>query len=128
MTEHPAPFSVILAMKGANYQDAVMKVRLGLLVAAAAITLAIAAPASSVSAQETQQTTKTTAKKKVVVHKTHRVVRSKSAYPELEPYRSFGFKGEFPGSCAYDRAAGNCMIDLGYGRCMPCENSGGGFN
>jgi hypothetical protein len=24
-------------------------------------------------------------------------------------------------SCDYDRAAGNCMIDLGYGRCMPCN-------
>jgi hypothetical protein len=24
-------------------------------------------------------------------------------------------------SCDYDRAAGNCMIDLGYGRCMSCD-------
>lgn len=24
-------------------------------------------------------------------------------------------------SCAYDRAAGRCMIDLGNGRCMDCN-------
>jgi hypothetical protein len=35
------------------------------------------------------------------------------------PYRS----SDFPGStCAYDRAAGRCMIDLGYGRCMECSS------
>lgn len=27
-------------------------------------------------------------------------------------------------SCDYDRAAGNCMIDLGYGRCMACDAGG----
>jgi hypothetical protein len=25
-------------------------------------------------------------------------------------------------SCDYDRAAGNCVIDLGYGRCMDCSS------
>jgi hypothetical protein len=44
-----------------------------------------------------------------------------SRYPELEPYRSLGFKGEYPGDCAYMRANGTCMIDLGYGRCEPCS-------
>jgi hypothetical protein len=28
-------------------------------------------------------------------------------------------------SCDYDRAAGRCVIDLGYGRCMECN--GGPF-
>jgi hypothetical protein len=32
-----------------------------------------------------------------------------------------GFKGEYPGDCAYMRASGRCMIDLGYGRCEPCD-------
>jgi hypothetical protein len=27
-------------------------------------------------------------------------------------------------SCDYDRAAGNCMIDLGYGRCVSCDSRG----
>jgi hypothetical protein len=52
--------------------------------------------------------------------------RPQSAYPQLEPFRSSGFIGPFPGSCAYDRAAGNCMMDLGYGRCVPCDIGGGG--
>jgi len=25
-------------------------------------------------------------------------------------------------SCDYDRAAGRCVIDLGYGRCIECSN------
>jgi hypothetical protein len=25
-------------------------------------------------------------------------------------------------SCDYDRAAGNCVIDLGYGRCIDCSS------
>jgi hypothetical protein len=106
-----------------------MKTRIVLSIVAAVIALAVAAPASFAVAQGTQQTTHVTkTKKKVVVHKKHRYVsrRHGPAYPELEPYRSFGFIGEFPGSCAYDRAAGRCMIDLGYGRCMPCEQGGGG--
>jgi hypothetical protein len=104
-----------------------MKTRIVLSIVAAVVALAIAAPTSFAVAQDPQQTTKVTkAKKKVVVHRKRHVARYRSAYPELEPYRSFGFVGEFPGSCAYDRAAGNCMIDLGYGRCMPCEQSGGG--
>jgi hypothetical protein len=47
-----------------------------------------------------------------------------SRYPGLEPYRSLGFKGEYPGDCAYMRANGTCMIDLGYGRCEPCSIMG----
>ena len=71
-------------------------------------------------------TKKTT--KKNAHHKRHakRATVYRSAYPELEPYRSSGFIGQFPGACAYDRAAGRCMIDLGYGRCMPCDIGGGG--
>jgi hypothetical protein len=97
---------------------------------ALAVSLMVAAPVAPLKAEGA--TTTSVAKKKykkhrphVVVHRRH-VVRSRSAYPELEPYRSNGFKGEFPGSCAYDRAAGNCMIDLGYGRCEPCSIGGGG--
>jgi len=45
-------------------------------------------------------------------------------YRELEPYRSMDFKDEFPGNCAVQRAAGECMIDLGYGRCESCNTGG----
>ena len=104
-----------------------MKTRIVLSIVAAVVAIAIAAPPSFAVAQGTQQTAKVTkTKKKVVVHRKRHFVRSGPAYPELEPYRSFGFIGEYPGSCAYDRAAGRCMIDLGYGRCMPCEQGGGG--
>src|SRR5690348_5200305 len=45
-------------------------------------------------------------------------------YRSLEPYRSMDFRGEFPGNCAVQRAAGECMIDLGYGRCESCNVGG----
>jgi hypothetical protein len=90
----------------------------------AVLTLAVAAPAYSVEAQD--GTKVVTVKKKHKRHVARHVVRQRSAYPGLEPYRSFGFQGEFPGSCAYDRAAGICRIDLGYGRCVPCDQGGGG--
>jgi hypothetical protein len=45
-------------------------------------------------------------------------------YRSLEPYRSMDFRGEFPGNCAVQRAAGECMIDLGYGRCESCSVGG----
>ena len=104
-----------------------MITRIGLFAVIAAAGLAVAAlPATPGLADSTTTTTKTTTTKKAV-HKKHHVVRKTSpAYPALEPYRSSGFKGEFPGSCAYDRAAGNCMIDLGYGRCVPCSIGDGG--
>jgi len=57
---------------------------------------------------------------KLITHKRHKVHRP--PYSRLEQYRSSDFVGQFPGSCAYDRAAGACMIDLGYGRCMPCSS------
>jgi hypothetical protein len=83
-----------------------------------ALALAVAAPPSFADS--------TTATKKIVVHKKRHVTKHHRQYEELEPYRSNGFIGEFPGSCAYDRAAGNCMIDLGYGRCVSCDTPGGG--
>jgi hypothetical protein len=101
-----------------------MTKRVWVWVLVAALTLAVAAPVSSVQAQD--GTKVVTVKKKHKRHVARHVVRQLSAYPELEPYRSYGFRGEFPGSCAYDRAAGRCMIDLGYGRCVQCEIGGGG--
>ena len=102
-----------------------MTKRLWLSIIVAALTLAVATPVLPARAQDATKVTAT--KKKIVVHKKrHRVARRHSRYPELEPYRSNGFVGEFPGSCAYDRAAGRCMIDLGYGRCVQCEIGGGG--
>lgn len=101
-----------------------MSRRLWLSAIVAALALAVAAPVPPVHARDS--TTHVTVKKKHKHHTARRVVRHRSAYPELEPYRSNGFIGEFPGSCAYDRAAGNCMIDLGYGRCAPCTLGGGG--
>jgi hypothetical protein len=99
--------------------EGIMTKRLCLSVLAAVLSLAIAAPAYPVKADETK--TVTIAKKK---HKRHVAKQNHSAYPALEPFRSSGFIGPYPGSCAYDRAAGNCMIDLGYGRCEPCDIGG----
>lgn len=101
-----------------------MKTRLILSIAAAAVALAIALPAQPSFADNANTVT---THKKIVVHKKRHVVRHHRQYEELEPYRSSGFIGKFPGSCAYDRAAGNCMIDLGYGRCVPCDMPGGRF-
>jgi hypothetical protein len=102
-----------------------MSKRLWLSAIVAGLVLAVAAPLPPpVYAQD--GITHVTIKKKHKRHVAQRVVRHRSAYPELEPYRSYGFIGKFPGSCAYDRAAGNCMIDLGYGRCAPCTLGGGG--
>jgi hypothetical protein len=83
-----------------------------------ALALAVAVPPSFADS--------TTTTKKIVVHKKRYVAKHHRKYEKLEPYRSSGFIGEFPGSCAYDRAAGTCMIDLGYGRCVPCSQAGGG--
>jgi hypothetical protein len=70
-------------------------------------------------------TAATAVKKKHERHVAKHHVRRESAYPALEPYRSSGFIGQYPGSCAYDRAAGRCMIDLGYGRCVSCDIGSG---
>ena len=102
--------------------------RLYVAVLAATIAFSFAAPTLAAPADDQAPvlTKKTT--KKPAHHKHHakRATVYRSAYPALEPYRSFGFIGDFPGSCAYDRAAGRCMIDLGYGRCVPCDMGGGG--
>ncbi len=93
---------------------------------AMAAALAVAAPVAPATAQDGTQVVTVKKQKKHKRHVARQTVRQRSTYPELEPYRSYGFIGEFPGSCAYDRAAGNCMIDLGYGRCVPCSLGGGG--
>ena len=93
---------------------------------AVVVALAVAAPVSSADAQDGTKVVTVKKKQKHKRHVARHTVRQRSAYPELEPYRSYGFIGEFPGSCAYDRAAGNCRIDLGYGRCVPCDYGGGG--
>jgi hypothetical protein len=102
--------------------DDTMKTRLILSIAAATVALAIAAPPSFADSANT-----VTTHKKITVHKKRHVAKHHRKYEALEPYRSSGFIGEFPGSCAYDRAAGNCMIDLGYGRCVPCDLPGGRY-
>jgi hypothetical protein len=104
-----------------------MTKHLSLSMIVAVLALAIAAPNVPAQADDGTRTKVVTVKKKHKRHVAQRVVRQHSAYPELEPYRSFGFIGEFPGSCAYDRAAGRCMIDLGYGRCVSCDQPGGRF-
>ena len=105
-----------------------MKTRFSLFVVVAAIAFAVATP-SAFAQNMTQDSVKvTTTKKKVVAHKKRHVAKRRGpAYPELEPFRSFGFVGEYPGSCAAHRASGTCMIDLGYGRCAPCSMGGDGF-
>jgi hypothetical protein len=64
-------------------------------------------------------------------HKSHHAKHAKAQnpYAELEPYRSLGFIGPYPGDYARMKATGNCVIDLGYGRSMSCDQGGGGgFN
>jgi hypothetical protein len=101
-----------------------MKIRLVLSIVATAVALAIAAPPQPGFADSTTPTT--AAKSSLAYKKHHAATKHSPAYPGMERYRSSGFVGEFPGSCAYDRAAGNCVIDLGYGRCVDC--SSGPFN
>ena len=45
----------------------------------------------------------------------------------LEAFRSHGFVGSYPGEYARQRAAGECVIDLGYGRWESCHVGGGGL-
>jgi hypothetical protein len=78
------------------------------------LAVGLSLPSQPVFAQDSYTDTKATTRK------SHKVQRH--SYPRLESHRSSDFVGQFPGSCAYDRAAGACMIDLGYGRCMPCSS------
>jgi hypothetical protein len=48
------------------------------------------------------------------------------AHHQFEPFRSMDFKGKYPGNYASRKAAGDCVIDLGYGRWMSCDIGGGG--
>ena len=97
-----------------------MPSRMSLLAVVAVASFALAVPNCAVRAENAPSVS---TKKKT---KKYSARKHQSAYPGLEPYRSSGFVGQFPGSCAYDRAAGNCMMDLGYGRCVPCDIGGGG--
>lgn len=47
-------------------------------------------------------------------------------YADLERFRSMDFIGPYPGDYAARKAVGDCVIDLGYGRSMSCEQGGGG--
>ena len=103
-----------------------MPTRIWLFAFAAAIVFSFATPTFAAPAEDQAPVVTKKTSKKTAHHKRHAKPVYRSAYPELEPYRSSGFVGQFPGACAYDRAAGRCMIDLGYGRCMPCDIGGGG--
>lgn len=56
-------------------------------------------------------------------HAKHRRI-AKNPYADLEPYRSMGFIGAYPGEYARRRAAGECVDDLGYGRWASCDAGG----
>jgi len=71
----------------------------------AIMALGLALPPQSIFAQGTDAGTQVTTPKR------HKVQRPRH---QRAP-NSVGY------SCAYDRAAGACMMDLGYGRCMPCS-------
>jgi hypothetical protein len=79
------------------------------LMLAAALTVGLTAASPGFAAND--QTNPTAAKK---MKRQVRVVQ-----PSGDVSRPFN-------SCDYDRAAGRCVIDLGYGRCMEC--SGGPLN
>ncbi|MGH7914819.1 MAG: hypothetical protein ACREPW_09245 [Candidatus Binataceae bacterium] len=120
----------------------------GLLCAGAIAFGAVIAAASPAATASDDENSKPVASGKIVKHKHLQHLRTKHLhtkhlrthariYPEnssgaarrayyrsLEPYRSMDFRGEFPGNCAVQRAAGQCMIDLGYGRCESCNVGG----
>jgi hypothetical protein len=54
-------------------------------------------------------------------HRAQAQTRAKDSYAALEPYRSMGFVGAYPGEYARRRAAGDCVFDLGYGRFEYCN-------
>jgi len=54
-------------------------------------------------------------------YRTQAHMRPKDPYAALEPYRSFGFSGAYPGAYALRRSLGECVIDLGYGRFEYCN-------
>lgn len=54
----------------------------------------------------------------------HRLAQPDPHYRQLEPYRSMGFIGAYPGGYARQKAAGECVIDLGYGRWESCNVCG----
>jgi hypothetical protein len=54
----------------------------------------------------------------------HRQVKANNPYKNLEPYRSMGFIGTYPGEYARLKASGECVIDLGYGRWESCNVGG----
>jgi hypothetical protein len=66
------------------------------------------------------------------LHKSHHAKHAKAKanpWAALEPYRSMDFVGDYPGDYAARKALGQCVIDLGYGRWMSCDQGGGGpFN
>lgn len=59
-------------------------------------------------------------------HTKHARAKTLKPYPGLERYRSMDFIGPYPGDYAARKAAGDCVIDLGYGRSMSCDMGGGG--
>jgi hypothetical protein len=84
-----------------------MMKRISLFAVCAALALSVAFAGQPAAADDQPSVTKSKRYK-------HRSQTSATA----EPYRSRDFVGS---TCAYDRAAGRCMIDLGYGRCMECS-------
>jgi hypothetical protein len=83
-----------------------MKYRGLMVMVAAAITFSLAAATPGFSANDqAEQTTKKTPRHKRVA----------------PPVQSPNYSARPFNSCDYDRAAGRCVIDLGYGRCMECS-------
>jgi len=106
-----------------------MKNRFYLVIGAAAIAFSVALANQPASADDqAPAATKQVTTKKVITHKHHHTAKvvQKSPYSHLEPYRSSGFVGDYPGDCARQQAGGECVIDLGYGRCVSCSIGGGG--
>lgn len=85
---------------------------------------ALAAFSMAASADEPPATSKPAQK---THHAKHAKAHRANPYADLEPYRSFGFIGPYPGDYARTRASGTCAIDLGYGRWMSCDTGGGGL-
>jgi len=59
-------------------------------------------------------------------HSNRAHAKAANPYADLERFRSMDFIGTYPGDYAARRAAGDCVIDLGYGRSMSCDQGGGG--
>jgi hypothetical protein len=82
----------------------------------------VALTAFNLTTSAAEPTTATKTSHHVKHHRKQSQVPPKDPYAALEPYRSFGFIGEYPGDYALRRSLRECAVDLGYGRWESCNS------